>query len=146
MRGIYVGSLLRVALGLSLVGVLAAIDAACDTGDPARPTAPTPPAQPLAVGPTPLRRLSDNEYLNALHDLFPALSPALPQLPADVPVAGFENAAEGQQPSDVLIARYEAIANLYAAAATADDAAVSALVGCPEWPTALAEYFCARQF
>jgi hypothetical protein len=146
MRGIYVGSLLRVALGLSLVGVLSVIDAACDGGDPARPTAPTPPAQPLAVGPTPLRRLSDNEYLNALHDLFPALSPALPQLPADVPVAGFENAAEGQQPSDVLIARYEAIANLYAEAATADATSVSALVGCPSWSTDLAAELCAAQF
>src|SRR5580658_8268064 len=80
------------------------------------------------VGPSPLRRLSDDEYLNALHDLFPALSPTLPALPPDIPVAGFDNAAEAQVPSDVLIARFEVIANLYAAAATADPASVSALV------------------
>ncbi len=109
--------------------------------------APAPnPVVSLAVGPTPLRRLSDHEYLNALHDLFPALAPALPQLPDDVPVAGFENAAEAQQPSDVLIARYEAIANLYAAAATVDHAAVSALVGCPDWSTPLPADLCAIQF
>jgi hypothetical protein len=109
--------------------------------------APAPnPVVSLAVGPTPLRRLSDHEYLNALHDLFPALAPTLPQLPDDVPVAGFENAAEAQQPSDVLIARYEAIANLYAAAATADDTAVSALVGCPDWSMPLRADLCAIQF
>jgi len=37
---------------------------------------------------------------------------SLPELPEDLAVAGFENAAESQQPSDVRIARYEAIANL----------------------------------
>jgi hypothetical protein len=98
------------------------------------------------VGPTPLRRLSDHEYLNTLHDLFPSLNPTLPQLPADVPVAGFENAAEGQDPSDVLIARFEAIANLYAEAATADTLAVSTLVGCPDWSTPLAAALCGEQF
>ena len=67
-----------------------------------------------SVGASPLRRLSNHEYLTALHDLFPAQSPALPELPADIPVADFDNAAQGQQPSDVRIARYEAIATLYA--------------------------------
>jgi Protein of unknown function (DUF1592)/Protein of unknown function (DUF1588)/Protein of unknown function (DUF1595)/Protein of unknown function (DUF1585)/Protein of unknown function (DUF1587) len=130
---------------VSLLGATALIDAGCDGGDPAQPTDPAPIVPP-AVGPTPLRRLSDKEYLNALHDLFPALNPTLPQLPADVPVAGFENAAEAQEPSDVLIARYEAIANLYAQAATTDAAAVSALVGCPDWSTPLAADLCAVLF
>jgi hypothetical protein len=130
----------------SMLGALA-VGAGCDGGDPARPSAPLPSvALPPAVGPTPLRRLSNREYLNALHDLFPTLTLALPQLPDDIPVAGFENAAEAQQPSDVLIARYEAIANLYAAAATADKAAVSALVGCPDWSTPLVADLCAIQF
>lgn len=88
-----------------------------------------------AVGPSPLRRLSNNEYLNALHDLFPAQSPTLPELPADIPVADFDNAAQGQQPSDVRIARYEAIATLYAEGATVDTPAVRALVGCDDWST-----------
>ena len=97
------------------------------------------------MGPAPLRRLSNTEYLNALHDLFPSLRPTLPALPADIPVAGFENAAESQQPSDVRIARYEAIANLYAVAATADTAAVSALVGCADWSTPELATVCAKQ-
>ena len=106
---------------IALVLAAAAVYAGCSTGKPARPGLPAVTAVPAAaaVGPSPLRRLSNTEYLNALQDLFPALHPVLPALPADVPVAGFENAAEGQEPSDVLIARYEAIANLYAAAATA---------------------------
>lgn len=87
------------------------------------------------VGPSPLRRLSNNEYLNALHDLFPAQSPTLPELPADIPVADFDNAAQGQQPSDVRIARYEAIATIYAEGATVDTPAVRALVGCDDWTT-----------
>jgi hypothetical protein len=83
-----------------------------------------------AVGPAPLRRLTNEEYVNALHDLFPTLSPALPPLPESTIIAGFDNAIEAQQPSDVVIARYETIADLYAAAATSDDATTRALTGC----------------
>jgi hypothetical protein len=79
--------------------------------------------------------MSDDEYLDALTDLFPAIAPKLPQLPADVPVAGFDNAAEAQQPSDVLVARFEGIANLYAQAVTSDTAALRALTGCVDWST-----------
>jgi hypothetical protein len=90
----------------------------------------------MAVGPAPLRRLSDVEYLNTLHDLFPAVSygvvSSLPALPTDVPVAGFENAAEGQEPSDVLVARYEQIADLYAQAVASDPAELSVLSGCSD--------------
>jgi hypothetical protein len=103
-------------------------------------------ASSIAVGPSPLRRLSDAEYLNALQDLFPRLSPTLPALPPDVPVAGFDNAAEAQEPSDVLISRYEAIANLYAAAATADTPSVSALVGCGDWSMPALAASCAAAF
>jgi hypothetical protein len=119
--------------------------AGCASGDPAKPGVPLagPPADGPAVGPSPLRRLSDQEYLNALHDLFPRLAPSLPALPADVPVAGFDNAAEAQQPSDVLVSRYEAIANLYAEAATADPVSLKALVGCDDGSTADASAACA---
>ncbi len=134
----------------SLLGA-AAVYAGCSTGEPARPDLGPVAAVPSpTIGPSPLRRLSDNEYLNALHDLFPAVSqavaPSLPALPPDVPVAGFDNAAEAQEPSDVLIARYEAIANLYGAAATVDTASVSALVGCSDWSTAPLATSCAAQF
>jgi hypothetical protein len=107
---------------------------------------PAPVDPPVAIGPSPLRRMSDAEYLDALHDLFPTLTPTLPALPADVPVAGFDNAAEAQQPSDVLIARVETIANLYAEAATVDDAAVRALTGCADWSTPARATACATQF
>jgi hypothetical protein len=106
------------------------------------------PALPTEVGPSPLRRLSNQEYLFALQDLFPAVQAQLaplPPLPNDGDVGGFANAAEGQAPSDVRIARYEAIANMYAAAATVDNAAVRALVGCEYGSPALLEA-CAAQF
>jgi hypothetical protein len=101
---------------------------------------------PGKPGPAPLRRLSDTEYLNALRDLFPVHNLTLPKIPADALVAGFENAAESQQPSDVRIARYETIANLYAEANTADRAAVAALVGCSEWSLPSVAADCATQF
>ena len=104
------------------------------------------PAEPPAiVGPAPLRRLSNSEYLNALHDLFPGPAPVLPVLPNDTSSSGFENSSEAQQPSDVRVARYEAIANLYAAAATRDTAAVRALAGCPDFGTPSQASDCARQ-
>lgn len=98
------------------------------------------------IGPAPLRRLSNTEYLYALNDLFPAIHPALPPLPADNSVTGFENEAEAQAPSDVRIARFEAIANLYAAAATQDTAAVAAVTNCADWGTPTASAACSRDF
>jgi Protein of unknown function (DUF1592)/Protein of unknown function (DUF1588)/Protein of unknown function (DUF1595)/Protein of unknown function (DUF1587)/Protein of unknown function (DUF1585) len=130
-----------VALGhsLSVVGsVLVCVAVATAAGCGEDHAAPV-------VGPAPLRRMSNREYLNALADLFPDQSPALPPLPADTDVAGFENAAEAQQPSDVRIARFEAIANLYAAGATRDAAAVQAQVGCDSWTTPTQQAACARQ-
>jgi hypothetical protein len=89
--------------------------------------------------------MSNREYLNALADLFSDQSPALPALPNDTDVAGFENAAEAQQPSDLRIARFEAIANLYAQGATRDAAAIQALVGCDSWTTPSQVTACAGQ-
>lgn len=96
------------------VGLLAC--AACFLGE-------TPAPMPDPAGPAPLRRLTNEEYLNALHDLFPEVSIALPPLPESTIIAGFDNAAEAQQPSDVAIARYEQIANLYAATIAPDASA-----------------------
>ncbi len=115
------------------------IVAGCFLGEPA------PPEQAAMVGPAPLRRLTNGEYLNALHDLFPNQSPTLPALPNDAIIGGFDNAIEAQAPSDVAIARYETIANLYAAGATADDPSVKALVGC-DWSTPALATNCATQF
>lgn len=121
----WVSRLLACTIGVSITGVGAI---GCDAAEP------TETAR-AGVGPSPLRRMSNGEYLNALHDLFPEVSPVLPALPNDTVVAGFENAAEAQQPSDLRIARYETIANLYAAAMTRDTASVKAVVGCDDWST-----------
>ena len=113
----------------SVLVLAAAAFAGCSSGDEPQPEPPT------LVGPAPLRRLSNSEYLNALVDLFPAQAPTLPTLPNDSASSGFENASEAQQPSDLRIARYEAIANVYAQGATKDAAAVRSLVGCTDWAT-----------
>ncbi len=130
---------LRAHLAAAMVVLTGALYGGC--GDEAEA-----PSTPAVVGPAPLRRMSNSEYLNALHDLFPELAPALPTLPNDADVAGFENAAEAQQPSDVRIARFESIANLYAEGATRDTAAVGAVVGCAEWSTPTRATECANQF
>lgn len=98
------------------------------------------------VGPAPLRRLSNTEYLYALSDLFPTLHPALPPLPADNSVSGFDNEVEAQAPSDLRIARFETIANLYAAAATQDSPAVAAVTGCADWATPTRAAACTTDF
>ncbi len=90
--------------------------------------------------------MSDSQYLNALTDLFPTLNPTLPPLPTDVSVAGFDNAAQAQEPSDVLVARYEAIASLYGQAATVDTPSVGAVTGCADWSTSDLASACATQF
>lgn len=105
------------------------------------------PADPATmVGSAPLRRLTDEELDNALHDLFGPLASPLPRMPSDATVAGFDNAAEAQQPSDVRIARYESIATAYGQAATADIATTRMIVGCDDWSTAALADACGRRF
>ncbi len=131
---------MRVARSLALVTLSASLTVAgCYLGGP--PDERTP----VAVGPSPLRRLTNAEYLNALRDLFPTVAPTLPPLPNDAVIGGFENAIEAQQPSDVAIARYETIANLEADGATSSDTAVRALTGC-DWSTPVQASACATQF
>lgn len=99
---------------------------------------------PSGIGPAPLRRLSNGEYLRSLDELFPTVRVTLPALPEDNTVAGFDNQAESQQPTDVRVARYESIASLYAAALTTDTAAVRAITGCADWSTPQRADACAR--
>ncbi|HSO31594.1 MAG TPA: DUF1592 domain-containing protein [Labilithrix sp.] len=129
----------RVSLTPAMLVLAAAAVGGCSSDEPAAEPAPV-------VGPAPLRRLSNSEYLNALHDLFPGQAPALPILPNDTASSGFENASEAQQPSDVRVARYEAIASLYAEGATRDLAAVRALTGCADWATPSQASACATSF
>lgn len=98
------------------------------------------------VGPAPLRRLSNTEYLYALQDLFPEQRPTLPPLPADSAVTGFDNDADAQAPSDVRIARVEAIANVYAAGATRNAASLAAVTGCDDWTTPTQIVACRTRF
>jgi len=130
--------------------LVAAAITACAVGCAADEPPSAAPEPVLLAGPSPLRRLSNEEYLHALADLFPGAhatlaQAGLPALPHDTVVAGFENAADVQEPSDVRIARYEAIAGLYAAETTRDAAAVRALVGC-DWATPSAANACGARF
>src|SRR5258706_12865867 len=123
--------------------------AGCSASDSAAPVGAPKEVivDPLStVGPAPLRRLTNEEYRSTLGDLFPAMHPALPDLPADLAVSGFDNAASSQQPSDVRVARYETIATAYAEAATVDTAVVSDLAGCADWSTAELARSCRTQF
>ncbi len=109
-------------------------------------SADVPTDLPNVVGPAPLRRLSNTEYLHALHDLFPSQVHALPLLPNDSSNSGFDNETEAQQPSDVRIARYEAIANLYAEDATRTTEAIQKLAHCTEWQTPTSAEACRAKF
>ncbi|MBX7097422.1 MAG: DUF1592 domain-containing protein [Myxococcaceae bacterium] len=109
------------------------------------PPAPAP-SVPEAVGPAPLRRLSNGEYLHTLSDLFPDVAATLPPLPADLGVGFFDNEAQAQEPSDVRIARFETIAALHAQAAVATLAQVRTLTGCEDWFTPALATACGERF
>ncbi len=127
------------------VGIaLGLLTGACGDDERARVTEQVPEL-PFVVGPSPLRRLSNSEYANALADLFPSVHVDTPGLPNDTVVAGFENAAEAQKPSDVRVARYETIANLYAREATLDSQRTRALLGCT-WESPSKAEACATAF
>jgi hypothetical protein len=86
----------------------------------------------MRVGTDPMRRLSSTEYLNTLRDLFPTLSPALPDLPTEAPVDSFDNDARALGPSDVYASRWEEIAFRYTSALTTDEDALTAFLPCAE--------------
>jgi hypothetical protein len=136
---------MRCAAALLLACGALATSAACSSTKSGGPGDQPPTAGASTPGPAPLRRLTNTEYLNALHDLFPALNPTLPALPEDLTVDGFDNNAASQAPSDILIARYETIANFYAQGATATTSAVASLVGCSDWSTQALATTCAKQ-
>jgi hypothetical protein len=98
------------------------------------------------IGPAPLRRMSNTEYTYALSDLFPTVAIAIPPLPADAAVAGFDNEAQAQQPSDLRISRFEEVANLYAEQLTKDSAATSLVTGCSSWQTPTESAQCSATF
>ncbi len=110
---------------------------------------PSPPAAvpPAPVGPAPLRRLTNSQYLNTLHDLFgPDAPPGLEDLPADATLGGFDGAAEGQQPSDVRVSRWQTIAQAWAERLTNDPARLASLLHCQAWDTPEAQQDCLDTF
>lgn len=102
-----------------------------------------PPPVPY-VGSSPLRRLSNDEYLHAMRDLFGVAPEGLPALPPDTTVGGFGNDARTLGPSDLRIARYEALAFAFADAATVDDAALARLLPCTSFATDAEQASCGR--
>ncbi len=88
--------------------------------DPAEaPPDPTP--APAAEAPrTPLRRLGEAQYGNTVRDLFPGVAMPAVDLPDEVVVSGFDNNADGQSPSALLIEGLEAAAVAVVAAAMAE--------------------------
>lgn len=118
---------LRPFLGCTLLS--AALATGCYSG-----LQPVPEPQSIP-GEAPLRRLTNGEYLNTLHDIFPDQNRSLPALPNDALVGGFHNAAESQAPSDLRISRFETIANLYAQGATSTTEALQLFVGYKDWST-----------
>jgi Protein of unknown function (DUF1592)/Protein of unknown function (DUF1588)/Protein of unknown function (DUF1587)/Protein of unknown function (DUF1595)/Protein of unknown function (DUF1585) len=119
--------------------------AACSVPAPVEPT-PVKAAPVDAVGPAPLRRLTNSQYLNALTDVFGAEQPALEAFPADPPVGGFDNAAEAQQPSELRVARYQVAARRWAELLTSDDAHLKQLLGCDAWTTPEQQSECLERF
>lgn len=105
------------------------------------------PPPGMYFGTTPLRRLSNVEYLRSMASLFPGVAPSdLPAMPPDTSVGGFENDARSLGPSDVHVARYEAIAFSYTTLATADDAALGRLLPCTSWASTAEQDACASAF
>ncbi|MET0390546.1 MAG: DUF1592 domain-containing protein [Polyangiales bacterium] len=95
---------------------------------------PLPPQQLCAEAPpAPLARLTNLEYSNSLHALFPDVTMPEAALPSDIVVEGFDNNAKAQTPSPALVEQYQASARAVATAVTSQlddvlpcDAATSA--------------------
>lgn len=120
-----------------------AATAACSPSDPGAPTGM--PASPLCQTsepfPSPLRRLTRQEYNNTARDLFGFdLSPA-DRFPPDEVAGGFSNNASVLTVSPLLGEKYMEAAEVLAAQAVKN---LPTLLGCD--PAAIGEEICARQF
>ena len=92
-------------------------------------------------GPSPMRRLSNSEYVNTVKDLFGGQLPADLSFIAEARVDGFDNNADGRTVSNTLALQYYTAAEKLAAAATAN---LPALLPCD--PGARGEAACLDQF
>jgi hypothetical protein len=98
-----------------------------DPTDPNNPNPPGPIEPPpvctpgeLSLGPAPLRRLSHVEYANTVRDLFPGITVPTRELAPDRTVYGFENNADAQASSPVLVEQYHDSASQIAEAVVAN--------------------------
>ncbi|MDC0670157.1 DUF1592 domain-containing protein [Nannocystis radixulma] len=69
--------------------------------------APAECGAPLDPGPAPLRRLTHTQYNNTVRDLFPGVTLPPQTIAVDPKVNGFENNADVQTPSALLIEQYQ---------------------------------------
>ena len=126
-------------------GAAAGCQGSLDRG-PAAPIGSSLCADEVVLGSAPMRRLSNVEYLRTMSILFEGSTPALPSLPDDAEVIGFENDARSLGPTDVGVARWEEIAFRYTTEATRDEAAVRAFTGCAAFASDAEARACATSF
>jgi hypothetical protein len=100
----------------------------------------------IAPGRSPLRRLTTYEYNNTVRDLLGDTTNPGSALPAQVDSKQnpFGNDADEQSPSDVLVEKYQTVAEAIAARATANATALGKLHSCAANVTAANEEACAR--
>ena len=100
----------------------------------------------IAPGRSPLRRLTTYEYNNTIRDLLGDTTNPGSALPAQVDSKQnpFGNDADEQSPTDVLVEKYQTVAEAIAARATANATALAKLHSCAATVTAANEEACAR--
>jgi hypothetical protein len=100
----------------------------------------------IAPGRSPLRRLTTYEYNNTIRDLLGDTTNPGSALPAQVDSKQnpFGNDADEQSPTDVLVEKYQTVAESIAARATANATALGRLHSCASNVTAANEEGCAR--
>ena len=98
-------------------------------------------AAPTEPGPTPLRRLNRTEYNRTVHDLLNDSTAPAAQFPGEEVVLGFDNNADQQRASGLLIEGYQSAAIALSKAATADP---PTLLACD--PAAQGEDACVATF
>lgn len=100
----------------------------------------------IAPGPSPIRRLTTYEYNSTIRDLLTDTTSPGSELPpqADSKHNLFGNDANEQDPSPLLIEKYQAVAESVAARATADATALGRLHACTKSLTAANEEACAK--
>jgi hypothetical protein len=109
-------------------------------------TTPVVQCNSIAPGRSPLRRLTTYEYNNTIRDLLRDTTNPGSALPAQVDSKQnpFGNDADEQTPTDVLVEKYQAVAESIAARATASATALGNLHSCASNVTAANEETCAR--